>query len=71
MVVVDQTIQSRSSDILNVALRREQVCVGIGLQRIIDIADTIPNTCVTVYLPNEVVKLAKALLQVQRRVEKN
>ena len=69
MESTDQTIQPRSSVVLNVALRREQVCVGIGLQRIIDIADTIPNARATVRLSNEVVKAAKALLQVQCRVE--
>ena len=41
MIVVDQTIQPRSSTVLKDALRREQVGIGIGLQRIIDIADTI------------------------------
>ena len=69
MIVADQTIQPRSYVILNVALRREQEGIGIGLQRIIDIADTIHNARAIVRLSNEVVNAAKALLQVQCRVK--
>ena len=69
MVVADLTIQPRSSVVLNVALRREQEDIGIGLKRIINIADTIPNAHAIVRLSNEVVNAAKALLQVQCRVK--
>ena len=69
MVVVDQTIQSRSSNVLNVALRREQEGIGIGLQCIIDISDTIPNALAIVCLSNKIINAAKALLQVQCRVK--
>ena len=69
MVVVDQIIQSSSSDVLNVALRREQEGIGIGLQCIIDIADTIPNALAIVRLSNKVINATQALLQVQCRVK--
>ena len=69
MVVSDQTIEPRSSLVLNVALRREQEDIGIGLKRIINIADTIPNARAIVRLSNEVVNAAKALLEVQCRVK--